>query len=478
MNRRYFIKLLAATSALSTFPKAVWANLGTVVKQETKDIYELVAQSMRFTMGEDGRTYNIMTYNDTVVSPILWLKKGKPVTVHVTNDLPDNLSTTVHWHGLRVPLNMDGVPYISQPPIANGHRFTYTFTPKESGTFWYHSHVSMGQQTQRGLSGALIVQEDNPPIVDQDIVWHVRDFVHDSLRGMMDDMFQSHQGQTGDAMLVNDIDITRSKNTITMGKNERIRLRIINACGARTLHLHSTQLSGQIIALDGHAIPVKSWQSVNDKTAIALGAGQRMDIIIDGGNKQQTIPIYNDDFVIGQVDIRGQKRQTPLTESIQLPLPTRYADIESAMPLTLDIDGGAMFDSISHYFKTKENLLKRIQETNKFWFFNGTTLSSDDLRTGNYNPLFTLKYGHSYVVTVNNHTSWEHPLHVHSLLMQIIERNGHPVNDKYLSDTILIAPGETLKFALLADVMGSWMFHCHIDDHMMSGMSSMIDVVA
>src|SRR5437762_3479524 len=79
--------------------------------------------------------------------------------------------TTVHWHGIRLPNAMDGVPGLTQRPIAPGESFIYEFTPPDAGTFWYHPHADSLKQLGRGLAGALIIDEAEPVPVDRDILW-------------------------------------------------------------------------------------------------------------------------------------------------------------------------------------------------------------------------------------------------------------------------------------------------------------------
>ena len=101
-----------------------------------------------------GRTARTWTFNGTVPGPQLTARAGDVVSARVVNELPAPL--TVHWHGIAIRDDMDGVPDVTQPAIRPGGSFTYTFTVADTGTYFYHSHV--GNQLDRGLYGALIVQ--------------------------------------------------------------------------------------------------------------------------------------------------------------------------------------------------------------------------------------------------------------------------------------------------------------------------------
>ena len=101
--------------------------------------------------------------------------QGERLRIEVENAL--DVETTVHWHGIRLPNAMDGVPHLTQPPIAaKGGRFVYEFDLPDAGTFWYHPHLGSPEQVGRGLYGALIVEERDPPPVDRDLVWVLSDW--------------------------------------------------------------------------------------------------------------------------------------------------------------------------------------------------------------------------------------------------------------------------------------------------------------
>src|SRR5258707_849683 len=110
----------------------------------------------------------VWAYDGRVPGPEIRIRQGDPVRIVVGNQLGED--TTVHWHGIRLPNRMDGVPGLTQPPIRPGESFTYEFTPPDAGTFWYHPHADTLQQLGRGLAGALIVEErDAVAVADRDL---------------------------------------------------------------------------------------------------------------------------------------------------------------------------------------------------------------------------------------------------------------------------------------------------------------------
>src|SRR5262249_48452204 len=97
------------------------------------------------------------TFNGDIPGPLIRIRVGNRLIVHFTNKLPK--PTTVHWHGIRVPIEMDGVPDISQPEIQPGQSFTYDFIVPDAGLFWYHPHVMSAMQVGYGLYGAILVED-------------------------------------------------------------------------------------------------------------------------------------------------------------------------------------------------------------------------------------------------------------------------------------------------------------------------------
>src|SRR3546814_1309629 len=111
-------------------------------------------------------------YNGTTPGPEIRLRRGDRLRVLVENRLDEE--TTVHWHGIRLPNAMDGVPHLTQKPIGPGETFAYAFDLPDDGTYWYHPHQRSFEQVGRGLYGALIVEEREPIRVDREVVWVLR----------------------------------------------------------------------------------------------------------------------------------------------------------------------------------------------------------------------------------------------------------------------------------------------------------------
>jgi FtsP/CotA-like multicopper oxidase with cupredoxin domain len=161
----------------------------------------------------------------------LRLRQGEPTRIIVENRF--NQVTTVHWHGVRVPNAMDGVPGLTLPPIKPGESFVYEFTPPDAGTFWYHPHANSLEQLGRGLAGPIIVEEREPPQVDRDVLWFLQDWRltgdGEIAPGFGNPMEAAMSGRVGNTVTLNG----RVSENEPARAGERVRLRLVNACAAR-----------------------------------------------------------------------------------------------------------------------------------------------------------------------------------------------------------------------------------------------------
>jgi len=138
--------------------------------------YQLTASEFDWTTSEQ-RTVSAWGFNNSFPGPVLKAKKGDEMVIRVKNDLPE--ATVIHWHGIRLPAAMDGTDSV-QKPIEPGEEFEYRFTVPDAGTFWYHSHFNETKQMERGMYGALVVEDDFDPVFDDEKVFVIDDIKLDS----------------------------------------------------------------------------------------------------------------------------------------------------------------------------------------------------------------------------------------------------------------------------------------------------------
>ena len=457
MRRRSFLALAGAAAATTFSPAAVPA-------QATPR--RLRAAPARQALAGPGNPVTVVwAYDGTVPGPELHYRQGERLRIEVENAL--DADTTVHWHGIRLPNAMDGVPFLTQPPItARGGRFLYEFDLPDAGTYWYHPHLGSPEQVGRGLYGALIVEERDPPVVDRDVVWILSDWrldrearISGDFRSFMD---SSHAGRIGNTVTVNGA----VRESFAVRAGERIRLRLINASNARIYRLGFDGHEPWVIAFDGQ--PIEPHRPENGH--IVLGPAQRADLVIDCGGAPGSRHRVVDDFYpqrayrlldlvySGDGAIRGEPRPVPRLPENPFPKP----DLGRAERHRIVFGGGmmgAMPDQRSH--------------RGMFWTVNGKPAADD---THIHAPILTLARGRSYVLELVNDTAWHHPIHLHGHVFNVLSRNGKATERGESGDTVLIDPRSRAEIAFVADNPGGWMLHCHILEHLASGMMATIRV--
>ncbi len=415
----------------------------------------------------------VWCFNDAVPGPVIRVKQNDLVDIKVMNKLEQ--STTVHWHGIRVPNAMDGVPHLTQMPIAPDDEFHYQFAAEDAGTFWYHPHHRSMEQVGRGLYGPLIVEEPEPIQVDRELIWVLDDWKltkEAQLVGQFGHPHDlSHAGRIGSTITING----KLPNDLVVRTGERIRLRLINAANARIFGLHFAGHQPQLIAIDGH--PVTPHQP--DQNIFHLAPAMRMDIALDmigkPGESFSIIDNYyqRDRYQLSEI-IYGDEplRDNVLASSIALPSnPLAEPDLNNAEEYDVTFDGGAMGGMEGAMMNGEWKDIRSMAHQGNFWSINGVSATGHILK-----PLITLNRGTTAILRLKNQTRWPHPIHLHGHSFRVIARNNEPTAHQEWQDTVLIEPQEIAEVAFVADNPGDWMFHCHILEHQASGMMGVIRV--
>ena len=452
MDRRAFI---AGVGAAALLPELSFS--------ETRPRTLRAAAARQSLVGAAHPSTDVWGYDGRVPGPELRFRQGERLRIEVHNALPTD--TTVHWHGVRLPHAMDGVPHLTQAPIAaGGGRFLYEFDLPDAGTFWYHPHLGSAEQVGRGLYGALVVEERDPPAVERDLVWVLSDWRLDREARIREDfgngMDASHAGRIGNTVTVNG----RILESFRVRAGERIRLRLINASNARVYGLTFEGHEPMTIALDGH--PVRP----NWAERVVLAPGMRADLVLDcrgaPGSRHRVVDGFyrSRAYELLQIAYSDEK---PLRESFApapaLPdNPFARPDVARAERLRVVFGGGAMGAMPSQR-----------EHKGVFWTVNGRAAAE---HAHGHAPLFNLVRGRSYLLELVNQTSWHHPIHLHGHVFAVVSRNGKPTPLSQWGDTVLVDPDSSAEIAFVADNPGDWMLHCHVLEHQASGMMALVRV--
>ncbi len=420
-------------------------------------------------LGADGPQSSLWLYADAPL-PVIRVSRGEPVRIRFTNDLPTEHSS-IHWHGIRVPNALDGVPYITQKPIQPGSGYVYEFTPPDAGTFFFHPHCNESGQVGQGLAGIFIVDGDTPAPFDDDIILAAKDW-----RLAPDGSFlpfttikgASRAGTFGTVRTVNGA----ASFARQVPASADLRLRLLNLDSTRVIEVGIEGAEAQVIAIDGNAVvpfPLDTWR---------LGPAMRLDLAVRSPAAGATFKLIDygasELYDLAALTAEGAPMRTePFSPPPLLASPIPAPDLAAAETQTYLF--GAASDSIASFVDSLDpddplsavilDSLCTGDET--FWSIN--TLSwPHDGHEKLPPPLARLKAGKSYRFVLQNGTPHPHPIHLHGHTFTVLSSSRRPL-PLHQADTVLVAPKERVEIAFVAR-SGDWMFHCHILEHLETGM--------
>ena len=461
LNRRRFLQSAAAVAAIPGL-RPLEASAATAP-------FELIAGVFRQQVRETGAASGVWGFNLQVPGPVLRFKQGEEATFLLRNRLPQ--ATTIHWHGVRVPNEMDGVPNVTQVAIAPDTDFTYKYRLPDAGTYWYHPHQASFEQVPRGLYGALIVEEPRPVPVDREVLWVLSDFKLGPDNQPVEDFGKvvdfGSGGRLGNVIAING-KAAGAQQRLELRPNERVRLRLINASSARIFSLDFGGHKPWVISLDGQGVPPRPLQG-----QLLLGGGQRTDLILDGsaGSGQFEVWDRRDRGTrLATIAYAGTPVRAKVLGAPPAIPPNRLTtpNLQRATRHYIAFEGGVLGMPAIGMIDGKPQDVKGIMEQHGLsWTMNYTAQHEHALM---HEPLFQLRKGEHVVVKMLNRTEFEHPMHLHGHFFQVVAVNGKPVAERVWRDTAMMAPRAEMDIAFVADNVGEWMFHCHILDHAAGGM--------
>ena len=411
----------------------------------------------------------VWSYDGTLPGPLLRAAQGSRLSRRLVNAL--EVPTSVHWHGIRIDNAMDGVSGLTQAAVPPGGSFDYAFDLPDAGTYWYHAHTNSMEQVARGLYGALIVDEADPPEVDRDEVLVLDDVLLDPETGRIAEgfdnpMMRSHAGRLGNLLCVNG----RFELSLAARRQDRLRLRLVNAANARIFVLRLEGMSGWTVALDGMPLA----QPVPASGDIVLAPAQRVDLIVDvtaeAGAPAALVHRAGDGSWRALVEVAVSAGGTSAARSAPPPLPPNprmtVPGADSAEPREMRMQGGAMrgMESARHQGQLLD--FAALIARGQFWALAGQAGRGDD-------PFARYERGETARIRLVNDTAFAHAMHLHGMHFRTLLPDG---TQGAMRDTVLIAPDEVTEIAFVADNPGKWLMHCHMLGHAASGMTSWIEV--
>jgi FtsP/CotA-like multicopper oxidase with cupredoxin domain len=404
-----------------------------------------------------GRMTPAWTYNGMVPGPLIHAKVGDRIIVHFKNSLPE--STSIHWHGMRLPNDMDGVPNVTQDPVAAGGEFTYDFVARDAGTYWYHPHINSSAQVGWGLYGGILVEDPHDPeAFGDDLVVVLSDmsldeqgqFLPPDNGGAFSDLF----GREGSVLLVNGKVLPRLK--VRAGKQQRWR--VIDAARAR---YYTIQLPNhRFVKLGGDNGLAERSETVN---RVVVVPSERADFVFTPSDEPGTVSVMKwipTDRGFGSLYNRPREDmleiETVAAAPVKpVPIPDHLRDIEpidlaNAVERTIDL-------TIEKEPASAERQVVMGINGVPYW---------------KVQPI-EAHLGETDIWHVTNDTAFAHPFHLHGYFFQVLDDSRIPE----WKDTVDVPANSDLRLAVKFDERpGVWMYHCHILDHAEAGMMGQLHV--
>lgn len=507
MQRRDFLKYSAAlgvASALPLWSRAAFAAerpvlpIPNLLTPDARNQVKLVVQAGKTTFGPHNAT--TWGYNGNLLGPAIQLRQGKALTVNVHNTL--NEETTVHWHGLEVPGEVDGGPHGIIKP---GGQRTVTFTPDQrAATCWFHPHQhgKTGHQVAMGLAGLVLIEDDESRLLRLPKQWGIDDvpvIVQDkkfTADGQIDyqlDVMSAAVGWFGDTLLTNGA--VYPQHNAPKGW---LRLRLLNGCNARSLNFAASDKRPlYVVASDGGLLaePVKV-------SELPVLMGERFEVLVDISDGKPfdllTLPVSQMGMAVAPFDKpQPVLRIQPLLVTASGVLPdtlTKMPALPSLEGLTqrkLQLSMDPMLDMMG-----MQALMKKYGDQAMAGMHHGQmghmnhgqmdhSMHGFDFRNGNrINGKAFDMHTPQFAATKGQHERWVisgegdmmlHPFHIHGTQFRILTENGKPpaVHRAGWKDTVRVEGGVSevlVKFDHDAPKEFAYMAHCHLLEHEDTGM--------
>ncbi|RBW70186.1 multicopper oxidase family protein [Bacillus taeanensis] len=469
------------TEAGSQSRKVITDNEFTITAQEG---------TLQINENNENVTLPVWTFDGSVPGSEIRVQEGEELTIHLKNELPEPV--TIHWHGVPVPNNIDGIPGVTMNAVQPGETFTYNFTAEEPGTYWYHSHQDGVNQVDKGLYGSFIVEPKNSEeVYDKDYVLMLDEWMSEETsssdmssmdhsgmnmesseghEGMSMDQEEGHSepGEMGHDMRMYDLFTINGKSgssvePLLVENGDKVRLRFINAgFMSHKIHVHGHDI--KVISSDGQEIVNPA---LFKDQLISIAPGERYDVVFEAGSEGQWYIECHGDMegtkgmkaLIQYNDDSEMKDQENDEEELSVFDLTKYGESKDA-EFTLDQ---------SYDVEYTMNLNTEMKQKEMVFTINGKAYPETEGVKVKEGDLVKVKF-------VNNSKTDDHPMHLHGHFFQVLSKNGEPIQGSPLiKDTLNVKPGEEYVVAFKADNPGNWMFHCHDLHHAAAGMVSHVN---
>jgi FtsP/CotA-like multicopper oxidase with cupredoxin domain len=449
-----------------------------------------------------GKTFTLYGYNGQIPGPLISAAKGTEIIVRFVNAIDQ--PSTIHWHGVRLENRFDGVPHVTQEPVAPGESFTYRVRFPDAGVYWYHPHVREDMQQDLGLYGNILVRAADRARAHREEVLALDDMALDSAGALLPHGAEvpTHalMGRFGNLMLIN------GEPTYTLGvhRGEVVRFYLTNVANARLLNLAFTGARLKLVGSDMGNFERESWVS-----HVTLAPAERyvVDARFDTPGRH---PIVN--HVQWLDHALGTYQEAVDTLGIVHVAPERAAalagpDFEELRPdATVAAEVAPLRNHLARAADRTLTLGLRLKDVTPtmlamlagmsvpvdwndgmpqmHWALTGREVEwiiSDEQQRENMSIAWRFKIGDLVKLRISNRFdvahAMAHPIHIHGQRFVVLARNGSPNELLGWKDTAVLPAGETMDLLVEMTNPGRWMLHCHIAEHLGTGMMLAFEVV-
>lgn len=486
----------------ATLPEA---RPSAITPLKNGDTLDLTAGMLRRTI--QGQTFVMYGFNGQVPGPLIRVAQNATIVVRFHNRI--DLPSTVHWHGVRLDNHSDGVPGLTQEAVQPGGTFLYTVHFPDAGIYWYHPHVREDIEQSMGLVGNMLVDSPDSAYyspANRDVVLVLSDLmIHaDTLIpfGKEGPDF-ALMGRIGNVPLVNG----EPNLKLTAKTGEVVRYFFTNAASSRTWNVSIPGVPLKVLASD-----VSRFEREQAVTSVILAPAERyvVEARFDRPgrfplvNAIQAINHYKGEFdpqvdTLGWITVESATAKPDYGASFDTlhAYPAVSAEIERFRPyfdkapdkrirLTVATSGlpllTVQFMSIDTAYYHPVEWVDGMPEMNWLSTSKQVRWVLRDEATGKENEAIDWHVRQGSVVKLrifNDPKSFHpmpHPIHLHGQRMLVVSRDGVRTRNLVWKDTVLVPVGSTVDLLIDASNPGDWMLHCHIAEHLGSGMMTMMHV--
>ncbi|MFT5141572.1 MAG: suppressor of ftsI [Rhodothermales bacterium] len=470
-----------------------------VVAMADGDTLHLEASLIRRTIGE--KTFIMYGYNRQYPGPLIRADRGSKVVVEFTNNI--ELPTTVHWHGLRLDNAFDGVPGVTQRPVVSGESFTYELKFPDTGIYWYHPHMREDIQQDLGLYGNMLVDpitEGYYSPVNREEVLVLDDLLVDA-NGIIPygDEAPTHalMGRFGNVMLANG----QTDYTLEVNRGDVVRFYLTNVANSRTFNVVFEGARVKVVASD-----VSKFEHEAYVSSVIIAPAERyvVEVLFDEPgdfaikNSVQAVNhfmgvFYPEERVLGNVKVSPTQAEPSFAAEFETARSNQDVadDIEGfrdqfdrapdhTLELTIRVDGLPL--PIVRSMEIDTLYVAPMEWNDSMPMMNWLSSAEQvdwiirDTETGRENMDIDWSFAVGDVVKIrvfNNPKGFHpmnHPFHIHGQRFLVTTMDGVENTNLVWKDTAIVPVGSTMDFLVDMSNPGDWMAHCHIAEHLHSGM--------